>query len=221
MRLDLHLHTRGSWDCLSDPETVLARARKLGIDRVAITDHNSVAVALEMYARYPDRVIPGEEIKTAEGIDVIGLYLSHEIPKGTTAVETCLQIREQGGVAYLPHPYARAKGGSGRLAETLAPHLDAVEVFNARLLSRERNEKGRQLAARHGLLEGAGSDAHTHGEVGNAWVELARHPNQPQPFLDAMGSATIHGTTAGFHVFLLSNWSKLRKKLPGRQSAGS
>ena len=83
MRMDLHLHTRGSWDCLSDPETVLARARMRGIDRIAITDHNSLTVALEMARRHPDEVIPGEEVKTAEGVDVIGLYLSSEIPNGT------------------------------------------------------------------------------------------------------------------------------------------
>ena len=215
MRMDLHLHTRGSWDCLSDPETVLARARMRGIDRIAITDHNSLTVALEMARRHPDEVIPGEEVKTAEGVDVIGLYLSSEIPKGTPAEETCRQIRDQGGVVYLPHPYALGKGGSGQLAERLARQLDVVEVFNARLRSRERNGKGERLSLRHGLLQGAGSDAHSVGEIGNAWVQLPRHPNEPQAFLGALRSATIHGTTASPHVFLLSNWAKVRKRLPG------
>ena len=215
IRMDLHLHTRGSWDCLSDPEMVLARARTRGIDRIAITDHNSLTVALEMARRHPDEVIPGEEVKTAEGVDVIGLYLSSEIPKGTPAEETCRQIRDQGGVVYLPHPYALGKGGSGQLAETLARQLDVVEVFNARLRSRERNGRGERLSLRHGLLQGAGSDAHSVGEIGNAWVQLPRHPNEPQAFLGALRSATIYGTTAGPHVFLLSNWAKVRKRLPG------
>ncbi|MEX0935389.1 MAG: PHP domain-containing protein, partial [Gemmatimonadota bacterium] len=98
MRLDLHLHTRGSWDCLSDPETVLRRARARGIERVAITDHDSLVVASEMAQRHPERVIPGEEVRTAEGVDVIGLYMSEEIPGGTPAEETCRRIRDQGGV---------------------------------------------------------------------------------------------------------------------------
>lgn len=213
MRLDLHLHTRGSWDCLSDPEAVLARADALQIDRIAITDHNVLEVAIEMAARYPERVIPGEEIKTAEGVDVIGLYLSEEIPKGTPAKETCRQIREQGGIVYLPHPYAPGKGGSGRLAETLVSHLDVVEVYNARLRSDKRNAKGADLALRHGLLRGAGSDAHSLGEVGNAWVEVAIHPNEPKAFLESLRSATIHGNRAGAHVFLHSNWAKMRKRL--------
>lgn len=212
MRMDLHLHTRGSWDCLSDPEAVLAQADARRIDRIAITDHNVLGVALEMAARYPDRVIPGEEVKTAEGIDVIGLYLSREIPKGTPARETCRQIKNQGGIVYLPHPYASGKGGSGRLAETLSPHLDVVEVKNARLRSDERNAMGAALALRHGLLQGAGSDAHSVGEVGNAWVEVPLHPNEPKAFLESLRSATIHGVRAGAHVFLHSNWAKIRKR---------
>lgn len=212
MRLDLHLHTRGSWDSISDPESVLARARERGIHRIAITDHNRLQVAREMYERHPDAVIPGEEVKTAEGIDIIGLYLSSEIPKGTPMEETCRRIREQGGIVYLPHPYAAGKGGSGRYAEALAPQVDVVEVLNSRLRSRERNRKGLELARRQGRLQGAGSDAHTVGEVGNAWVEVPRHPNEPQALLKALGEARIHGRPAPLHVFLGSNWAKIRKR---------
>jgi dephospho-CoA kinase len=214
LRIDLHLHTRGSWDCLSDPEAVLARARERGIGRIAITDHNRLGVALEMHRRYPHAVIPGEEVKTAEGIDVIGLYLSEEIPKGTSMEETCRRIRSQGGIVYLPHPYAAGKGGSGRYAEALAPKVDVVEVLNARLRSRERNRRGLELARRQGRLQGAGSDAHTVGEVGNAYVALPWHRNEPGALLAALASARVHGQRAPLHVFLASNWAKLRKRLP-------
>jgi predicted metal-dependent phosphoesterase TrpH len=213
MKLDLHTHTRGSWDCLSDPEVLLERAEAKGIDRIAVTDHNALTVALELARVHPSRVIPGEEVRTLEGVDVIGLYLSREIPERTPALETCRLIREQGGIVYLPHPFASGKGGSGRLAEELAPHLDVVEVYNARLRSREKNERGARLAERHGLLRGAGSDAHSLGEVGNAWVEVPHHPNEPGPFLESLQSASVHGTRAGLHVFLLSNWAKLRKRM--------
>ncbi len=218
LRIDLHLHTNGSWDCLSDPERVLARASERGIDRVAITDHDRLGVALELAGRHPDRVIAGEEVRTAEGVDVIGLYLSEEIPRGTPAAETCRRIRAQGGIVYLPHPYARGKGGSGRLAEELAPLVDVVEAFNARLRSGERNRKGADLARRHGLLEGAGSDAHTVGEVGNGWVETAVHPNEPGALLSALDRATVHGRRAGPHVFVASNWAKLRKRFGPRDA---
>ena len=216
MRIDLHLHTWGSWDSLSDPEAVLRRALDRGLDRIAITDHDSVEVGLAMAGLHPGRVIPGEEVRTAEGIDVIGLYLSSVIPRGTPARETCRQIREQGGVAYLPHPYASGKGGSGAFAEELAPFIDVVEVFNARLLKGERNERAADLARRRGLLRGAGSDAHTLGEVGSTWVELPAHPNTPEAFLEALASAEVHGKTAHPAAFLGSNLAKVRKRLGWR-----
>ncbi len=214
MRVDFHMHTRASFDCLSDPEAVLARARARGVERIAITDHNRLGTALEMAARHPFCVIPGEEVKTAEGIDVIGLYLKEEIPKGTPAEEVCLRVKEQGGVAYLPHPYARGKGGGGRFAERLAPLVDVVEVFNARLHPGRLNEPAWDLAARHGRLRGAGSDAHTVGEVAGAWVELPRHANASGPLLGALRSGRVHGETAPNRVHLASTWAKVRKKLP-------
>lgn len=215
MRLDLHLHTRASWDCLSDPERVLERALTRGLDRIAITDHDRIEVALEMAARHPEHVIAGEEVKTAEGFDVIGLYLREEIPKGTPAREVCRRIRAQGGIVYLPHPYAPGKGRSGRFAEGLAPEVDVVEVFNARLRPASRNRRAQELAARHRLPAGAGSDAHTVGEVGSTWVEVSRHPNRPEALLEALGRARIRGRKAPLRVFLASNWAKVRTRVGG------
>ena len=126
LRLDLHNHSWGSWDCLTDPEALLAAARARGVDRIGITDHNRLDVALEMYEKYPDQVIPGEEVKTKEGIDLIGFFIQNEIPKGTEALEVCHRVREEGGIIYLPHPYAPGKGGGGRFAEELAPRVDVV-----------------------------------------------------------------------------------------------
>lgn len=214
LRIDLHLHTRGSFDCLSDPEAVLARARARGVERIAITDHNAIDVALEMAARHPDRVIPGEEVKTAEGIDVIGLYLSELIPKGTPARETCERIRAQGGIAYLPHPFARGKGGGGQLVEPLVPWLDVIEVFNGRLRPPELNGRAEQVAERHRLLRGAGSDAHTLGEVAACWVDVPAHLNRPSELLDALTRAEPHGVTSHPVVHLASTWAKVRKALP-------
>lgn len=213
LRIDLHLHTDGSRDCLSDPEEVLERALELGYGRIAITDHDRVHVARRMAEAHPDLVIPGEEIKTAEGVDIIGLYLRDEIPKGTPSEETIGQIREQGGIPYLPHPYARGKGGGGAYADRLAPLCDVVEVFNARLHAQSLNEQAVDLAIRHGTLRGAGSDAHTVAEVGNAFVDLPDHPNRP----DALRAALAQGRTGGHEasrlVHLASTWAKVRKRL--------
>lgn len=220
LRLDLHLHTRGSWDCLSDPERVLRRALGRGIDRIAVTDHDRLGVALALARRHPERVIPGEEVRTAEGIDVIGLYLEEEIPRGTPAAETCRRIRRQGGLVYLPHPYARGKGGSGRLAESLAPLIDIVEVHNGRLRSAARNRRAAELAHRFGLAAGAGSDAHTVGEVGSTWVEVPAHPNEPRALLAALSESRIRAGRAPLRAFVASNLAKLRGRLPGRTHPG-
>jgi dephospho-CoA kinase len=218
VRLDLHLHTWASWDCRSDPEEVLERALALGYERIAITDHNRVSAALRMAEAHPHRIIPGEEVKTGEGIDVIGLYLSDEIPKGTPARQTIELIHDQGGLAYLPHPYAGGKGGGGRLADELAALCDVVEVFNARLHAPTANLRAAALAERHGKPPGAGSDAHTIGEVGNAWVDVPAHPNRPDALLSALATARAGGREASRLVHLASTWAKVRGKLPDRAS---
>ena len=214
LRIDMHMHTQASFDCLSDPRRVVAAAFARGVQRIAITDHNRVSAALEMADAYPDSVIPGEEVKTKEGIDVIGLYIEEEIPKGTPAGEVCRRVKDQGGLVYLPHPYARGKGGSGRYAEELAPLVDIIEVFNGRLHPGHLNEPGEELAARWSKPRGAGSDAHMLGEVAGAWVEVDQHPNEPAALLAALEHAQVRGVTTPWAVHLASTWAKVRKRLP-------
>lgn len=214
-RLDLHLHTVGSWDCLSDPHAVLERALALGYQRIAITDHDRLDVALRMAEEFPERIVPGEEVRTNEGIDVIGLYLVEAIPKGTPALETVERIRAQGGIPYLPHPYAGGKGGGGRMADDLAAVCEVVEVFNARLHPGRLNEPAERLAERHGRLRGAGSDAHTIRELGGAWVDVPAHPNDPEGLRVALSVSRPGGRTASNLVHLASTWAKVRKGLRG------
>ncbi len=214
LRIDMHMHTQASFDCLSDPRKVLAAASARGVRRIAITDHNRVTTALEMAAAFPDSVIAGEEVKTKEGIDVIGLYIEEVIPKGTPAREVCRRVKDQGGLVYLPHPYARGKGASGRYAEELAPLVDIIEVFNARLHPGHLNDQGEELADRWSKPRGAGSDAHMLGEVAGAWVEVAQHPNEPAALLAALEHAQVRGVTTPWAVHLASTWAKVRKRLP-------
>ena len=214
LRIDFHLHTAGSHDCLSDPEEVLRAALARGVRRIAITDHNEIDVALEMASLHPDAVIPGEEVKTEEGIDVIGLYLSERIPKGTPAEETCARIRAQGGLAYLPHPFARGKGGGGTHVARLVPHLDIIEVHNGRLRPPELNARAVAVADESGLLRAAGSDAHTLREVARSWVELPQHDNTPEALRQALEQGVIVGRTSHPSVHLASTWAKVRKRLP-------
>lgn len=215
LRIDLHLHTWGSFDCTSNPARVLARAAEVGVQRIAITDHDRLGIALEAAQVHPDRVIPGEEVKTAEGVDVIGLYLSEEIPRGTPGLETCRRIKDQGGLVYLPHPYAAGKGGSGRWAEEWIEHVDIVEGYNGRIHDQRLNAKAQELARSSGRPMGAGSDAHTVWEVARCHVDVAWHPNEPAALLEALSDGRLFGRSAPATVHLASTWAKVRKRLPG------
>jgi hypothetical protein len=216
VRLDMHLHTAASFDCLADPEAVLITARARGVDRICVTDHDTLEAALWLRSRHPERVIVGEEVKTGEGVDIIGLFLREEIPGGTPARETCLRIREQGGIVYVPHPFAAGKGGGGAILPHVADLVHAVEGFNGRIHDPALNERAVRWARERDLPRGAGSDAHTLGEVARTHVRLADFDiHDPAAFLEALAGGTLHGVTAPRAVHLASTWAKLRKRLPG------
>jgi len=210
MQVDMHVHTRASHDCLSDPERVVAVAAQRGIDRICITDHNEIGAALELKAKHGARVIVGEEVKTAEGVDVIGLFMRERIPKGTPARDTCARIRAQGGIVYIPHPFARGKGGRGRLLPELEGAIDIIEGFNARLHEPVLNERAERYARNAGLPVGAGSDAHTLREIGRAYVRVPDFDDDPAAFLDAVRRGSTHGKASSRLVHLASTWAKLR-----------
>lgn len=215
VRVDMHLHTARSFDCSSDPVAVVETAVRRGMDRICVTDHNRIETALALRARFPDRVIVGEEVKTAERVDVIGLFLSEVIPEGTPALETCARIHDQGGLVYVPHPFAGGKGGGGRILPVIEGHVDAVEGFNARLHLQRLNDRAAAWAEERGLPLGAGSDAHTLGEVARAFVEMPEFDPDPASFLEALRRATLHGSFSSWAVHAASTWAKLRKRLPG------
>ncbi len=208
LRVDLHIHTRASFDCLSDYKDVVATARKRGLDRIAITDHNEIEGAFRTRDLAPDLVIVGEEVKTAEGVDVSGLFLSERIPQHTPAVETVQAIREQGGLVYVPHPFARGKGGGGRILPVIEAWVDVVEIFNARIHEPELNEKARRWAEERGFPGGAGSDAHTLREIGRGVIEVPAFTDNTS-FLAALRAGKIAGSTSSRFVHLASTWAKI------------
>lgn len=213
-RIDMHIHTCHSFDCLNDPGLLMDTAAARGIDILCITDHNEIATALRMKERFPDRVIVGEEVKTAEGVDIIGLFITQHIPKRTPARETCERIRAQGGIVYVPHPYAKGKGGDGRILDHIADLVHVVEGFNARLHDQSLNERAVAWAKERGLPVGAGSDAHTLRELGAAYVELPGNENfvnSAQSFLTGIVQGTIHGRESSRLVHVASTYAKLHK----------
>lgn len=212
----MHLHTRHSFDCLTDATALVESLAARGLDRVCITDHNQIGTALRLRESHPELVLVGEEVKTAEGVDIIGLFINELIPKGTPARQTCRRIHEQGGIVYVPHPFAGGKGGGGRILGDIADQVDAVEGFNARLHDPRLNQRAVEWARARDLPLGAGSDAHVLAEVGRAWVEVPWFEDEPRAFLAALREGTVHGRTSSRAVHIASTYAKLHKRIfPG------
>ena len=136
-------------------------------------------------------VVPGEEVKTLDQGEVIGLFLEEEIPRGMSFGDTIAAIREQGGLVYLPHPFDRLHAIPD--PATLHAHLaeiDVLEVFNARLLRDSFNDEALRFARKYNLTMGAGSDAHVLPGVGTGAVRM-RSFRTPEEFLISLRSAEI------------------------------
>ncbi len=215
MALDLHVHTFYSPDCLTSFAELAAAVQAVGLTGIVVLDHNRVEGALRFREIAPFPVIIGEEVKTREG-EIAGLFLEQEVPKGMSAEETVAAIQEQGGLVYLPHPHDSMRNGtlSREALDRIIERVDILEVLNARVLSSKDNESARKLADFHGLPHGAGSDAHTPGEVGRAYIVLPQCDlGDAQSFLEAAREARARGCVSNPLVHLSSTTAKFRKRL--------
>lgn len=192
-------------------ETIISRCLEVEINCIAVTDHNTIAGALKMRQISPFKVIVGEEIGTISG-EIIGLFLTEEIPRGLAADETVARIKAQGGLVCIPHPFDRLFRGKLErdVLEALLPDIDIMEVFNARTIFSGDSTKSRLFAQAHGLLQSAGSDSHTPGEIGGAWVEMSEF-NDPGEFRLALAQGKIIGRRASPLVHLATSLAKLKK----------
>jgi hypothetical protein len=200
MRIDLHVHTKYSPDCKERPEAIIRTARERGLGAVAITDHNTIKGGMEAQKLAGDdmEIIVGSEVMTEKG-EVIGYFLTEEI-KSRDFFEAVEEIRAQGGMASIPHPFDYIRFSSSLLPDgEMLEAVDMVEVLNSRCLLDRFNRKAREAAMEHSLMAVAGSDAHTIRELGEAGiivdsVEDFRKGNGIQifgrrtPFLQLAGS---------------------------------
>ena len=211
--VELHCHTYHSKDSLATPEALREACRRKGIDRLAITDHNSMAGALEAAALDPDLFIVGEEILTTEG-ELLGYFMQEEIPPGLTPEETIDRLRRQGAVISVAHPYDYARSGAWResVLRPLLPRLDALEAFNARTYSAGPNARAAALAAEAGLPGLAGSDAHAPFEIGRGLTQLDRFTDA-EGFRQALRNARLVTRRSPAWVHLISRYAVLRKRL--------
>ncbi len=212
LKADLHIHTAYSFDCATRLEQVVTRCLKVGINCIAVADHNTIEGALKLKDIAPFHVIVGEEILTPSG-EILGFFLKEGIPRGLPPEEVISRIREQGGLVCIPHPFSRLTRASfdHQTLEAILQHIDCIEVFNSRSLLLRNSTQARRFAQVHGLLASAGSDAHTPGEIGNAYVEMPEF-NSPPEFLHALAKGTIFGHRNNPLVHILGVLTTMRKR---------
>jgi glycosyltransferase involved in cell wall biosynthesis len=192
---DLHMHTDHSMDCATPVEVLLSTARDEGLGAIAVTDHNEISGALEaqrMAEEYGVKVIVGEEVKTASQGEVIGLFITEKIPRGMTLQETVAEIKRQGGLVYVPHPFDRMHAVPDyEHLLTIIDDVDAIEVYNPRVAIGSFNEEAQRFAAKYRVVAGAGSDSHVAPGLGSVRVRMPDFDG-PAEFLEALRVAEIH-----------------------------
>ena len=213
IKADLHVHTCFSIDSCTPLERVMTRCRDRGMDCLAIADHNTIAGALQLKAIAPFSVIVAEEVATTAG-EIMGLFLTEEIPAGLSPRETIARIKGQGGLVNIPHPYGRSIIGDSNklLTPEIIAQVDMIEVFNSRTPFAGSSAKARDLARRHGKPSGAGSDAHTAGEIGRAYVEMPPFEG-PEEFLVSLSRGTVFGQRSHPFIHFASTWARTRKTI--------
>jgi predicted metal-dependent phosphoesterase TrpH/glycosyltransferase involved in cell wall biosynthesis len=195
IHVDLHMHTDHSHDCATPVEVLLETARDRGLGAIAVTDHNEISGAVAARERAEEiggiKVIVAEEVKTAEQGEVIGLFIEERIPHGLTMAETIAEIRRQGGLVYVPHPFDRLHSVPDyeHLLE-IVEDIDILEVFNPRVALTTFNEEAERFAAKYRIVPGAGSDSHVAQGLGSVKIRV-RDFDGPEEFLEAMRDADI------------------------------
>ena len=216
INIDLHVHTKYSRCAILNPAEIEPLALKRGLDAVAITDHNTIAGALEVKNHAKKiKVIIGEEIKTTKG-EIIGYFLNEQIPPFLTPEETIKEIKRQGGLVSVPHPFDRLR--SSRLeAETLEkilPDIDMIEVFNARDILTGEDSGLMEKACQLGITHVAASDAHLSVEVGRSYITMEDFESSAD-FLENIKNLTAVKRKSPFWVHLVTKVLKYYKKKGG------
>ena len=184
------MHSRYSHDSSTSLPELVERARELGFNRIALTDHNTAEGALELAAREPGLCIPGEEVKTTEG-EVIGLYVTRTIRPWRRPEEVMDEIHEMGGIVYIAHPFDRWRASfRPERIVALAGRIDVIETYNQWADSRA-NTQAADLARELGKAGASGSDAHAIAELGHSWNAVEPFSSAPE-LVDVLARGVQH-----------------------------
>lgn len=213
VKVDLHMHSYYSKDSLNSFDDIIRTCRRKGLDVICLTDHNTVDGALRLRESSPVPVIVGEEIATSAG-ELLAWFLEKTIPSGLSPGETLARIREQGGVVGISHPADTIRREAMRRPTVLQiiDQIDALEIFNSRCLLPRFNLDAQALARERGLPGTAGSDAHSIGEIGHAYLEMPSFSTRDE-FLQNLPRAVVHGRLSLPWVHLTTTFVKRLRRL--------
>ncbi|MCU4742141.1 PHP domain-containing protein [Halobacteria archaeon AArc-m2/3/4] len=205
LSVELHVHSSLSYDGRDPVDLILEQAAAVGLDAVAVTDHDEIDASLEAVERAPEYgliAIPGIEISSKAG-HVLGLGVQEAIPPGLPYEETLERIHEQGGIAVVPHPYQESRHGvMARITSTQLAQADAIEVYNSRLLTGRANRQAERFARARDLPMTAGSDAHISEMVGQAVTRVGATERSSDAILQAIadGQTSVEGKRTPWHI---------------------
>ena len=213
IKADLHIHTCYSIDSTASLEQIINRCLSIGINCLAIADHNTIEGAIKLREIAPFKIIVAEEILTSAG-EIIGLFLEEEIPAKLPLEEAISRIKKQNGLVCIPHPYDTLRFSAFNNSSFMAimPQVDIIEVFNSRSLFPGGEYKAQMLAQQHNKLASCGSDAHIVSEIGKAYVEMPAF-NGREDFLAALAKGKVFGHKSSPVTHFASTWARLIKRL--------
>lgn len=213
LKVEFHCHTHASKDSLTHPADLVKAARRKGLDRLVITDHNSIAGALEAQAIDPELVIVGEEIMTTQG-EILAAFVREEIPPLLSPQETIRRLKAQGAFISVSHPFDELRAGGWKQNDLLEiyPFVDAIEVYNSRCMFPRFNRRAREFALKHNLAGTVGSDAHAAFEVGRSILLLDQFTG-PDGMRDVIRRAKFKVKRSPWWFHLVSRYASSVKKL--------
>lgn len=211
INVELHCHTNQSSDSLMTITQLIKACDRRKIDKVAITDHNTIKAAQEAFKLNPQRFIVGEEIMTRQG-ELLAYFVQEEIPGGLDVMDVLKELHSQRAIISVSHPFDRFRKGHWQEYDLLhiIDQIDAIEVFNARCLVNQDNTRAALFASEHHLLGTVGSDAHAAMEVGKSFLSLPDF-HDPISFKDSLILANQHNQLSSPFVHLFSRYAKWKK----------
>lgn len=215
-KIDLHTHSIASYDGGISAGQYRRVIEAKTVDYIAVTDHNRIDFALELQFSLGNHIIVGEEIMTTEG-EVIGLFLDDPIESGLSPLETMQQIKNQGGIVYIPHPFETVrKGLHPAILEELAEYIDIVEICNGRAFFQNRSEQAVVWTRINHKLGAASSDAHGLRGLGKTYTSVADAPTR-ENLLELLVKGIPMTDRPGVRALLYPKYHRLRKTLRGKE----